>query len=44
MTSSIWHSDHGQAQGLNPMAHELHHCANEDGVVVAVNVFCVFNI
>lgn len=23
---------------------ELHHCANEDDVVVAVIVFCVFNM
>lgn len=44
MTSSIWQSDHGQTQGLNPVAHELHHCANEDDVVVAVIVFCAFNI
>lgn len=43
MTSSIRQSDHGQTQGLNPIVHELHHCANEDDVV-AVIVFCVFNI
>lgn len=44
MASSIWQSDHGQTQGLNSIAHELHHCANEDDVVVDVIAFCVFNI